>query len=162
MIKNRTIFFALVSMLVLLQACKGEDVYFQKFETIADSSWDKDEPVSFDFEILDTNEIYDFFLNLRIGNDYGYSNYFSFWELKSPDGRIKTDTSEFILAKPSGQWLGNTASGTVIENNMFFLRKKLPTKGTYTFTFTQGMRESKLANIKDVGLKITRYNEQKK
>jgi len=162
MIKNRVTLFALVSVFVLLQACKGEDVYFQKFETIANSTWDKDEPVSFVFEIMDSNEVYDFFKSLRIGNDYGYSNYFSFWELTSPDGRTKTDTNEFILAKPSGQWLGNTASGTVIENNMFFLRKKLPTKGTYTFTFIQGMRDSKLENIKDVGLKIKRYNEQKK
>lgn len=161
MTRNKFLFIAVVSVLVIFQSCKGEEVYFQKFEPIEGSVWDKDKPVSFDFDILDTNQIYDFYLNLRIGNDYPYSNYFSFWELKSPDGRVKTDTNEFILAKPNGQWLGNSVSGTVIENQMFFLRKKLPIKGTYTFTLIQGMRESKLENIQDVGLKIIRYNEQK-
>ena len=119
-----------------------------------------DKPISYEFEIKDTAVIYNFSFNLRNTNDYQYSNLFVFRNLQSPDGRIKTDTSEFILAKPNGQWLGKTSSGTVIENSMLFLKKKLPIAGKYTFTFSQGMREESLNNIIDIGLKIIKRDEQ--
>ena len=43
---------------------------------------------------------------------------------------------------------------------MLFLKKKLPVAGKYTFTFSQGMREESLNNIKDIGLKIIKRDEQ--
>lgn len=157
--KNSPVFLWYLVIGMILFSCKGEDIYYQQFQEIKRAQWDMSNPVSFEFDISDTTAIYDFSFNLRNTKEYGYSNLFIFWELKSPDGRIKTDTSEFILAKPSGEWLGKSVSGTVIENSMVFLRKKLPAQGAYTYTFTQGMREAELNGIKDVGLKIKKYNE---
>jgi len=144
---------------MIFSSCKGEDIYFQKYETIESSSWNKEEVKVFDFDIVDTTKLYEFYLNLRNNNEYGYGNIFVFWTLQSPDGRTKTDTAQFILAKPNGQWLGKSASGTVIENSMYFLKTKLPTRGTYSFEFVQGMRDENLEGIKDVGLKIKKKDE---
>ena len=63
---------------------------------------------------------------------------------------------------PDGKWLGKTVSGTIIENSMLFSRKKkFPVLGKYTFEFIHGMRPIDLENIKDVGLKIKKSDEQK-
>lgn len=161
MTKNRCLFIAFLSFVLVLQSCKGEDIYFQKYTDFPKESWAADSPQTFDFEIEDTTELYDFFFNLRHTNDYVYRNIFVFWQLKSPDGRTKTDTAQFILADRKGKWLGVSASGTLIENSMWFLKTKLPTKGRYTFSFTQGMREKELNDIKNVGLKISKSNESK-
>lgn len=160
--KNSLIALGILMVSVFAGSCGNEAIYFQKFTEIENSSWEMDNNIPFEFEIKDTNALYDFSFNLRNSNDYQFSNLFIFWQLESPDGRIKTDTSEFILAKPNGQWLGKTASGTVIENSMLFLRKKLSVSGKYKFKFSQGMREVSLNNIKDIGLKIVKRDEQKK
>ena len=154
MTKNNFIFFILFGMVILFASCNGEDIYFQKFQAVEGSLWNEKEVKSFDFDIVDTTKLYEFYFNLRNNNDYGYGNIFVFWTLQSPDGRTKTDTAQFILAKPNGQWLGKSASGTVIENSMYFLKTKLPTRGVYSLVFTQGMREENLEGVKDVGLKI--------
>jgi len=154
MTKSRWFFSALIAVNLLLYSCNGEEIYFQKFQKIEDVSWNAKDPKFFDFDIVDTTKLYEFYFNLRNNNDYGYGNMFVFWSLQSPDGRTKTDTAQFILAKPNGQWLGKSASGTVIENSMYFLKTKLPTRGIYSLVFTQGMREENLEGVKDVGLKI--------
>jgi len=161
-VSRKSSLIALVILLVssLFNSCDNENIYFQKYTEIENEGWNMDKPISYEFEIKNTAVIYNFSFNLRNTNDYQYSNLFVFWNLQSPDGRIKTDTSEFILAKPNGQWLGKTSSGTVIENSMLFLKKKLPVAGKYTFTFSQGMREESLNNIKDIGLKIIKRDEQ--
>ncbi|MEN8787318.1 MAG: gliding motility lipoprotein GldH [Flavobacteriales bacterium] len=159
MTRNNSLFLLFVGAIMIFSSCKGEDIYFQKYETIQSSSWNKEEVKVFDFDIVDTTKLYEFYLNLRNNNEYGYGNIFVFWTLQSPDGRTKTDTAQFILAKPNGQWLGKSASGTVIENSMYFLKTKLPTRGTYSFEFVQGMRDENLEGIKDVGLKIKKKDE---
>lgn len=159
MTRNNSLFLLLVGAIMMFSSCKGEDIYFQKYETIESSSWNKEEVKVFDFDIVDTTKLYEFYLNLRNNNEYGYGNIFVFWTLQSPDGRTKTDTAQFVLAKPNGQWLGKSASGTVIENSMYFLKTKLPTRGTYSFEFVQGMRDENLEGIKDVGLKIKKKDE---
>ena len=159
MTRNNSLFLLFVGAIMIFSSCKGEDIYFQKYETIESSSWNKEEVKVFDFDIVDTTKLYEFYLNLRNNNEYGYGNIFVFWTLQSPDGRTKTDTAQFILAKPNGQWLGKSASGTVIENSMYFLKTKLPTRGTYSFEFVQGMRDESLEGIKDVGLKIKKKDE---
>lgn len=160
--KNKLFVFGIIVVSLLFTSCDNENIYFQKYTEIENSSWNMDNDIRYEFDVKDTASIYDFSFNLRNTNDYQYSNLFIFWQLQSPDGRTKTDTSEFILAKPNGQWLGKTASGTVIENSMLFLKKKLPVPGKYTFTFWQGMREVSLNNVKDIGLKIIKRDEQSK
>ena len=157
--KNSSWIIGVGMIVAAMFSCKGEDIYYQKFVSIPNSTWNAENAVSFDFEIEDTNRVYEFFFNLRNTNDYEYANLFLFWQLVSPDGRIKTDTSQFILANPDGRWLSKSVSGTVIENSMVFLRKSLPTKGKYSFSFKQGMREEKLSSIQDIGLKIKKYDE---
>ncbi len=158
--KNSLIALGVIIASALFTSCSNEDIYFQKYTEVENATWNMDDAIAYDFEVSDTTAIYNFLFNLRNTNNYEFSNLFVDWELQSPDGRVKTETAEFVLAKPNGQWLGKSISGTIIENSMLFLKKKLPVSGKYTFTFTQGMREGSLNNIKDVGLKIIKTNEQ--
>lgn len=158
---SRVFLFAVLGAVFFFTSCKGEDIYYQKFQELETNTWGEKDKKSFEFEILDTNQLYDFYFNLRNDKEYGFGNIYLFWTLNSPDGRTKTDTAQFILAKPNGQWLGKSASGTVIENSMYFLTAKLQKKGKYSLDFVQGMREESLGGVKNIGLKIKKKNEPK-
>ena len=156
-------FSLLLVFTILFSSCgKEQNIFYQKFETIENSTWNMKDVKSFEFEVLDTNTLYDFYFNLRSGKDYQFENIHIFYKLISPDGRKMSAKTEFVLAQPDGKWLGKSISGTLIENSMKFNRKKkFPVLGKYTFEFIHGMRPKDLENISDVGLKIKKSNEQK-
>lgn len=151
-----------ISVLVLvLLSCGGESVYFEKNNTIPNKSWAIADKQEFDFEVKDTTKYYDFFFNLRTTSNYEYSNMYIFYKLYFPNGKSLTDTAQFILADPTGKWLGKTVSGSLIDNSILFSQKRrFPLEGKYTFSVEHGMRNNDLDNISDVGLKIKEHKEK--
>ena len=64
------------------------------------------------------------------------------------------DKLEITLADPSGRWLGEGFGGlktveTLFRENVFF-----PVSGNYTIRVKQGMRENKLEEISDIGVRV--------
>lgn len=154
--------FLFVIIFALTSCKKEQNIFYQKFISIENSTWNMKDVKSFEFEIKDTNTLYDFYFNLRSGKEYQFENIHIFYKLASPDGKTMSAKTEFVLAQPDGRWLGKSVSGTIIENSMLFSRKKkFPKLGKYTFEFIHGMRPKDLENISDVGLKIKKSDEQK-
>ena len=121
---------------------------------IENNTWNKNEGVSFDFDINDTAEFYDFYFNLRTSNLYEWSNLYMFVEIRSPEEQFNIDTVEFSLANSVGEWTG-VSSGSIINNKILFISKKrFPSLGTYKLTFNQAMRQDDLTEVMDVGIII--------
>lgn len=146
----------LVLLFLLVQvifACDSKRVYEQN-NPIPERIWKVGNKISFDFEILDTLSSYNMYFNLRNDNSYPFANLYVYSWFKKPDGVIKKDTLQFILAKPDGTWIGNS-SGDLINNQIMFARKvdfKQP--GKYVFEFEQGMRSADLIGVSDIGLRV--------
>jgi gliding motility-associated lipoprotein GldH len=118
------------------------------------NTWNKNEGVSFDFDINDTAQFYDFYFNLRTTNLYEWSNLYMFVEIGSPEEQFNIDTVEFSLANSVGEWTG-ISSGSIINNKILFISKKrFPSLGTYKLTFSQAMRQDDLTEVMDVGIII--------
>jgi len=146
--------------LSLLLSCTGKSPFFEENKTLTNNTWELSDTAHFSFEIEDTNQLYDFYFNLRNLSNYSYSNIFIFYQLRFPNNKTLTDTAEFILAQPDGKWLGKTISGSIIDNSMLFSQKKrFPLKGTYEFSVIHGMREKDLEHIADIGFKILETRE---
>ena len=72
----------------LLISCGDSDVVYQNSKVIENNTWNKNESITFNFDINDTNEFYDFYFNLRTTNLYEWSNLYMFVEIGSPEESI--------------------------------------------------------------------------
>lgn len=143
----------LMLIAAVLSGCTGRPM-FTDMKTLPDHVWRLDDPAIFEVEVNDTVSTFDFYLNIRIGEEYGFANMYLFIDTEFPDGRGVRDTVECILADRSGRWLGN-GSGSIRDNRILFKpRVRFPQMGTYTFELEQGMRTIALEEVHDIGIGI--------
>lgn len=138
---------------LLLSAC-DRNVFFDRQQGVDEHGWLPTESVNFDVEIADTTTVYNFLLEVRNSVSYPYANTFFFLTTTFPDGSMARDTLEFPLADASGRWLGKR-TGRYIDTRYYFRRNaRFPMEGAYRFSVTNGMRDSAIAGIKDIGFRI--------
>lgn len=144
-------------VLMALASCDST-VVFEENQAIENASWKASAPVLFEFEMKDTTTLHNFYINLRNGENYAYSNIYVFVELEFPNGKKSIDTVECILADPTGKWIGS-GSGSIYDNRFLYQHgKQFPLSGRYKVNIQQGMRTDELNGINDVGFRISRTN----
>lgn len=114
--------------------------------------------VQFEVDVEDTVSNYDFFINVRHTKSYMYSNLFVFLHTVAPDGRKMTDTLEFPMADPEGNFVGNISGGLVMNRVIVKKETRFPKSGKYKFIIEQAMRDEELEEISDVGMSIVKMN----
>ncbi len=144
---------ALAALLLGLAAC-DRAVFYADSRRVDEQGWNMNERHTFDVTVDDTTRLYSFFVDLRLTADYPYANTFFFIDTRFPDGGVAADTVECPVAYPDGQWMGRRTGGYI--DNRYSFRKNMifPATGTYTFTLAHGMRDTNIAGIKNVGLRI--------
>lgn len=166
MLKNKIWSFAVI--LLLLFSCDSKQV-FDRYKTVG-QFWHKDSIVSFQVKAPDTINNYNLYINLRNNSNYKYSNLFLIVEMDYPNGKVQTDTLQYDMAKPNGEFLG-TGFGDVKENKLWYKGYEKPFKfdeiGEYTFKIQQAMRENgavegvtNLEGITDVGFRVEHRKTQ--
>jgi gliding motility-associated lipoprotein GldH len=128
--------------------------FFEENKRIEKGVWNRKDKVIFNVMIADIRPSYDFYLDLRNGGNYPYSNIFFFIKTVFPDGRISRDTIECQLADYDGKWLGSGISD--IKFNRFLFQKgvKFLQEGPYVFEVEQAMRADELNGIFDIGIRL--------
>ena len=71
----------------------------------------------------------------------------------APDGSTGREPYEIHITNPDGSWIGNK-TGSLVETELTFKSRKLPQKGKYTFIIEQGITESKVKEITDIGFRV--------
>jgi gliding motility-associated lipoprotein GldH len=78
---------------------------------------------------------------------------------KFPNEAEKKDTLQFILAEPSGKWLGEK-TGTIVEfQSMISKGGTFARSGTYSFKLQHAMREDNLNEIVDIGFRAEKQQK---
>lgn len=147
-----------LTLIILFSSCDEKRV-FDEYRSI--NGWQKDSLVRFKLDELDSTKVYDLFINIRNNSDYAYSNLFLITEIKFPEGKVVSDTLEYEMTRPNGEWLG-TGYGDVKENKLWYKEKvKFEESGHYEITIQQAMRKNgevegigELQGITDVGFRI--------
>ena len=146
-------YIVLILLVLLFNSCKDNHIY-QKYQKIPDYVWNSNYSVSFDFNLKDTNSIYNVYFNIRNSATYPYSNIWVI--LQKPDniGMLIKKRYEFVLANSDGSWRG-VGLGDIFDNH-FILEERVKFKqiGEYTYTFKQNMRVDDIKGIMDIGLEI--------
>ena len=145
----------LTGIMLLLMACDDRPVV-ECAQEITDGSWAQGNALECTFEMHDTVSLHDFYIDLRNGEEYPFSNIFLFVDLTFPNGMHSLDTVECMLADPQGNWYGSGV-GSRYFNRIRWAnksRKAFPLTGEYHVRVEQAMRTPTLTGIYDVGFRL--------
>jgi gliding motility-associated lipoprotein GldH len=140
-------------VVLLLSSCEDDPV-FEEYQSVESGTWNQNDTKTFQFEVKDTIALYDFFVNLRHGSDYPYSNMYVFVTLNYPNGKVKVDTVECPVAQPDGKWIGSGLGDLYDLRVRFWNKRTFPISGEYSVSINQAMREEDLPSVFDVGFRI--------
>ncbi|MCQ0112351.1 gliding motility-associated lipoprotein GldH [Zhouia amylolytica] len=158
-------FSAYCLVLFIMFSCDSKSIY-SEYKSIS-NSWGKDEKITFQFKAPDSVQPYNIFVNLRNNEEYKYSNLFLIVNLDFPDNETITDTLEYMMAEPNGEWLGKGFS-SLKESKLWYKENVVfPRNGEYKITVEQAMRKvgsvegiQELDGITDIGIKIEKANKE--
>lgn len=131
------------------------------YKSLPSTGWDINDTATFDITSQDTLTSYNLFLNLRNTHEYEYNNLWLISQIKFPHGKIVTDTLQYQMATPDGEFLGS-GSNDVYENKLW-LREgvRFRESGTYQIALKHAMRrtgevkgDTQLKGILEVGYSI--------
>lgn len=140
-------------VLLFLTSCKNDSE--QVFMKNINGKWNKKSEQKFDFKVKDAQNPKNIIFVVRNNNDYPYSNIrliVSFLDQKTKSK--STDTLNYTLAKPNGEWLGKGFGETKETLFQYKLNYKFPANGDYSIGIIQAMRNDVLVGIEDIGVKI--------
>ncbi len=157
MIKIR--FLALLFIIISIISCDNKQL-FDEYKTVP-GSWEASDIMQFVLPELDSIKQYNLFINVRNTNEYPYSNLFLISKMRFPNGKIVTDTLEYEMAQPNGDWLGTGFTDTK-ENKLWYKEGvRFYEKGVYTIELQHAMRKNgevngirSLEGITDIGFRI--------
>lgn len=146
----KSIIFA--SVFLSLMSC--QDPNEQVLMNDVDDLWRKNDIQRFDFEVKDAPNLKNLMIVVRNNNDYPYSNLRLIAKIAHDKKTIATDTLNYILAKPNGEWIGSGFGETKEIIFQYKLNYKFPQNGNYSIKLVQAMRRDTLPGIEDIGIKI--------
>ncbi len=120
-----------------------------------DGSWKANAEQKIQFNINDAQNLKNIIFVVRNNNDYPYSNIrfiVNFTSLKTK--KKQTDTLNYILARPNGEWMGTGFGSTKEILFQYKTDYKFPENGKYEIGIIQAMRKNPLLGIEDIGIKI--------
>lgn len=122
-------------------------------------TWYKRKPVKIPVEIKDTGYYYNLSVNLRVTNDYKYSNIWLNLSTIDPKGKKTKEPVMLTLADHTGIWAGHNL-GHIISFQIPVQKDKVyTTAGKYVFELEQFMRDTVLTEVVSVGIKLDKQQE---
>ena len=152
----RTAIF-LFGILLLLQSCE-QPAFYTKSYSFKNNKWSQDVKPNFVIDFKDTVTLYDFVITLRTTTDYKYNNLWVFLNTTPPNGKTIREPYEIKTTYPDGSWIGKK-TGTVVEHQLVFKRRRLPYKGKYKFVLEQGISDKTIDEVLDISLRVQEVSE---
>lgn len=157
--KKGSLLLAIALLAFITLSCNRGTVYSGNY-TISDEEWSMYDPATYACTISDTVSTHDIEFSLRTSTEYPYRNIYLFIVTTFPSGTTVTDTLNTMVADEKGKWLGRGAGDlrelTIpYKSNVWF-----PETGEYHFRVVQGMRDTVLKGVYDLGMKISLRQEQ--
>ena len=81
---NRVLFF-FIALMTLLTSCNNH-IFYEKIDTIKDETWNVNQKLVYEFEITDSTQYYNIYINVRNTTDYPYQNLYIFLTNQFPSG----------------------------------------------------------------------------
>ena len=136
-------------------SCQNQTkILFDKSKPIQDNAWLIKDKKEYWLEVNPEKTLVKLDLNLRITNEYKYSNLFILFRIYGPHKEMETKRLEFKLADTHGDWLGSGSGGIYTFRIPLTDSYTFSQKGVYKFEIEQDMRDNPLRGVVDIGLRI--------
>lgn len=136
--------------LLIFCSCGRPEVYSDVVEyPDAQMIWNKS--TNFEFTLEGEPNLVPF-LHIQHNADYPFQNIYFFTEVEFPNGTMQSDTLQYMLAKPNGEWLG-TGMGSSKQMYLHY-PLNLEQKGDYKLKIWQAMRKDTLMGIEKLAFSI--------
>jgi len=157
-----TIGFGLViALLITLSACDHSRV-FEEYKSVKGGSWKYDDSIQFKINIEDTAQRYNLFVDVRLNFYFVWRNLWVKVITEYPNHKTELTSVNLPLSASDGVWYGK-CSGDICEMRVGIQENAIfPQKGIYTFTIIQDMRQNPLDKIIDIGMRVEKYEKEKK
>ena len=157
---KHALFFAFAVLCMLLFSTCSQRVFYEKNINITNEIWNKDTALTYKFEITDSLQYYDIFIDVRNSVDFETQNFYIFLTTIFPSGYIGKDTLGGVLCDNYGVWKGK-GSGRLKDNRFLFKSKvRFAQKGFYTLKVYQAMRDDNLKGIANFGITLYEHKEK--
>jgi len=125
------------------------------------SGWAYQDTLHYEFEIADTSQIYNLFLDLEHSTDFATQNLYVKLYTGFPNGQRPAQRLSIDMADKTGAWLGNCSGekcrlNIPIQSNAYFDQM-----GTYSFTVEQFMRVDSLSEVLSAAFRIEVAEERR-
>lgn len=150
-IVSRISLWIMIISLLTAYGCNRKVFYNEDLSVDADG-WNLNDPLYFNIDVTDLEKAYNAYIDLRVNTDYPYANFFLFVTTLFPDGHIANDTMECAIVNAEGEWYGKRTGRFVDFRYPFYERLGFSDTGRYTFVVRQGMRDSNIVGVQDVGI----------
>ena len=148
--------------LVLLASC-GKNVVLDELHSFKDSRWHMDSVITVVWEPEQSEDPVFMSMYIRHSTEYPYNNLFLFRSIESTQGVEYTDTVNVALADPLGVWNGTGMSNLkTLEIPIGQGAVRFRDDERYTLKITQGMRDTVLYGIQDVGVQFEQVKSAEK
>jgi len=145
---------------LLLAGC-ADHVVHSSDVPVPNGAWERSFTPTFEFDITDTVNTHNLFIDIRHTGDYPFSDLYLFVDVHGPGGRHLRDTVECLLADPTGRWYGK-GTGFIFANRavdakvLYKTGNRFPSAGHYVIRLEQAMRTERLEGVMDVGVSVER------
>ncbi|WP_324676016.1 gliding motility lipoprotein GldH [Hymenobacter sp. GOD-10R] len=152
-----------LGMVLGLAACDPNRV-FEKNTDLDNNRWVVQVKPTFEFEIPDTTQRYDIYINIRNTLSYGYYNLYVKHTLTGPDNkRISQLLHQMLLMDPQTGEPRGSGTGDIFDHQFLALpNQHFRHPGTYKIVLEQYMRQDQLPDIMSVGIRVAKAGEPKK
>ncbi|HCP41481.1 MAG TPA: hypothetical protein DIT65_06775 [Cryomorphaceae bacterium] len=142
-------------LIVFLLASCGKNVVLDQLHSFEGSTWYMDSVVTVVWEPKQSDDPVFMSMYIRHSTDYPYNNLFLFRSIESTQGVEYTDTVNVALADPLGVWNGTGMSNVkTLEIPIGQGAVRFREDERYTLKITQGMRDTVLYGIQNVGVRF--------
>jgi gliding motility-associated lipoprotein GldH len=153
---NYRLVLFLIGLVFLSSSCDSNRVYEDNIE-FKDRTWKITTPAELEFEVSDTTQSYNLYLDVRNSLDYPYARLFVNYQLVDPNGTVvkKEMLTENLFNIKTGEPNGRSGLGDVYDHQFGFLSNHSFEKtGKHKVRFEQFMRQDTLRGILAVGLRV--------
>lgn len=152
MIRQGLVFMAAI---ILLSGCDRRSVYEGK-KDFKSGYWVFNDPLRFDFEILDNSVAYNMEVNVRSTAKYSFQNIYLQYYLEDTTGSLlsKELKNLQLFNSVTGVPLGNGIGGVFDLSKPILEDYKFEHAGKYSLQIEQFMRQDSLPEILSVGVRV--------
>ena len=143
--------------IIMILSCNNDIIYTKKIE-IEHSAWYDYDALNFEFDMQDTNSMYELGLEVEHAVNYGFENVYLKIKTVYPNDKIIEEPLSLELAGKGGNWYGDCSSTNCKLKIILQDKTLFRPAGVYRLEFSPYNREQPIAGIKSLKLIIRALN----